>query len=68
MKRKDKDEGVLQGSRLPYQCWKVEASGLFRGVYLLTKVCANKDLARTYKGTAALYLGKVNAVCRANSL
>lgn len=49
MKRKDKDEGVLQGSQLSYQCWKVEVSGLFRGVYLLTKVCANKDLARTYR-------------------
>lgn len=47
MNQEDKDEGVLQGSQLPYQCWKVEVSGLFRGVYLLTKVCANKDLAKT---------------------
>lgn len=49
MKEKGKEEGVLQGSQLPYQCWKVEVSGLFRGVYLLTKVCANKDLGRAYR-------------------
>ena len=32
----------------PISAGKVEVSALFRGVYLLTKVCANKDLVRTY--------------------
>lgn len=49
MKGEDKDEGILQDLQLPYQHWAVRVSGLFRGVYLLTKVCANKDLARTYR-------------------
>lgn len=46
MKGEDKDEGVLQDSQLPYQRWAVRVSGLLL-LYLLTKVCANKDLART---------------------
>lgn len=49
MTGEDKDEGVLQDLQLPYQHWAVRVSGLFRGVYLLTQVCANKGLARTYR-------------------
>lgn len=68
MKQKDKDEGVLQGSQLPYQCWKVEVSGLFGGGVFADKSLCKQGPCENVQRTAALYLGKVNAVCRANSL